>query len=186
MIHLVTGGSGSGKSEYAESLILRFGSGQRFYAASMEAGDSQEGKQRIARHRRLRAGKGFVTLEQPRNLGQLRLPDGGRKHVLLECVTTLAANEMFGGPEAGGAEKGPADQERLCRKLLSDIKALAEQADNLVIVTGQLGEDGSLYDAGTMDYISLMGRLNQELAAWADRVTEVVFGIPVILKGEEE
>ena len=81
---------------------------------------------------------------------------------------------------------GPADQERLCRKLLSDIKALAEQADNMVIVTGQLGEDGSLYDAGTMDYIALMGRLNQELAAWADRVTEVVFGIPVILKGEEE
>ena len=186
MIHLVTGGSGSGKSEYAESLILSFGSGQRFYAASMEAGDSQEGKRRIARHRRLRAGKGFVTLEQPRNLGQLRLPDGGRKHVLLECVTTLAANEMFGGPEAGGVEKGPADQERLCRKLLSDIKALAEQADNLVIVTGQLGEDGLLYDTGTMDYIALMGRLNQELAAWADRVTEVVFGIPVILKGEEE
>ena len=102
MIHLVTGGSGSGKSEYAESLILSFGSGQRFYAASMEAGDSQEGKRRIARHRRLRAGKGFVTLEQPRNLGQLRLPDGGRKHVLLECVTTLATVSASdsGRPEA--------------------------------------------------------------------------------------
>ncbi len=100
MIHLVTGGSGSGKSEYGEGLILDIPDGERFYIATMES-SGREAERRIARHRKLREGKGFFTIERPRDLGGLILPGEGRKNVLLECVSNLAANEMFGGGACG-------------------------------------------------------------------------------------
>lgn len=175
MIHLVTGGSGSGKSEYGEGLILDIPDGERFYIATMEP-SGREAERRIARHRKLREGKGFFTIERPRDLGGLILPGEGRKNVLLECVSNLAANEMFGGGACGLTE--------LARRIVSDIRSLARQADHLVIVTNQVGEDGCCYDRETRTYIALVGRVNQELAKLADQVTEVVFGIPVIVKGE--
>ena len=199
MIHLVTGGSGSGKSEYGEGLILDIPDGERFYIATMEPSGS-EAKRRIARHRKLRKGKGFFTIERPRDLGGLVLPGEGRKNVLLECVSNLAANEMFGGGACGSAESagetgacglaepaqetGPDRLAELARRIVSDIRSLARQADHLVIVTNQAGEDGCCYDRETRTYIALVGRVNQELAKLADQVTEVVFGIPVIVKGE--
>ena len=199
MIHLVTGGSGSGKSEYGEGLILDIPDGERFYIATMES-SGREAERRIARHRKLRAGKGFLTIERPRDLGGLILPGEGRKNVLLECVSNLAANEMFGGGACGSAESagetgacglaepaqetGPDRLAELARRIVSDIRSLARQADHLVIVTNQVGEDGCCYDRETRAYIALVGRVNQELAKLADQVTEVVFGIPVIVKGE--
>lgn len=199
MIHLVTGGSGSGKSEYGEGLILDIPDGERFYIATMEP-SGREAERRIARHRKLRAGKGFLTIERPRDLGGLILPGEGRKNVLLECVSNLAANEMFGGGACGSAESagetgacglaepaqetGPDRLAELARRIVSDIRSLARQADHLVIVTNQVGEDGCCYDRETRTYIALVGRVNQELAKLADQVTEVVFGIPVIVKGE--
>ena len=199
MIHLVTGGSGSGKSEYGEGLILDIPDGERFYIATMES-SGREAERRIARHRKLREGKGFFTIERPRDLGGLILPGEGRKNVLLECVSNLAANEMFGGGACGSAEPageagacglaepaqetGPDRLTELARRIVSDIRSLARQADHLVIVTNQVGEDGCCYDRETRTYIALVGRVNQELAKLADQVTEVVFGIPVIVKGE--
>ena len=179
MIYLVTGGSGSGKSAYGERLILSFGEGQRIYIATMDPGEGEEGRARIARHRRMRRGKAFTTIERLRDLGSLRLPGSGPRHVLLECVPNLAANEMFGG---GAAWESP---EALVEKILGDIRAVARQAENLVIVSGQIGEDGCAYDRDTRAYIYLVGRLNQALAALAGQADEVVFGIPVRLKGEK-
>ena len=67
MLSLIIGGSASGKSEYAERLVCSL-PGKRIYTATMEP-FSEEGRERIARHRKLREGKGFVTVEVPRNLG---------------------------------------------------------------------------------------------------------------------
>ena len=64
MIYLVTGGSGSGKSAYAELLLSGFENiRSRYYIATMQV-YGEEGKKRVERHRRLRAGKGFITSEQ--------------------------------------------------------------------------------------------------------------------------
>ena len=52
----------------------------------------------------------------------------------------------------------------------------------MVIVTNEVAMDGILYDPETMEYIRLMGLLNQRLAEMADQVVEVVYGIPVWLK----
>lgn len=67
MIHLVTGGSGSGKSAYAEQCILDFGGTRRVYIATMQPFGA-EGQARIARHRKMRAAKKFSTIECYTNL----------------------------------------------------------------------------------------------------------------------
>lgn len=61
MMTLVTGGSGSGKSEYAERLAVAGGT-PRIYVATMIPWDD-EGRRRIEKHRAMRTGKGFETVE---------------------------------------------------------------------------------------------------------------------------
>ena len=75
MIHLVTGGSGSGKSAYAEQCILDFGGTRRVYIATMQPFGA-EGQARIARHRKMRAAKKFSTIECYTNLKEVELEPG--------------------------------------------------------------------------------------------------------------
>lgn len=92
MLVVVTGGSGSGKSAFAEETVLSFGEARRIYIATMQAFD-EESHRRIRRHRRMRSGKGFETVERYTALDELVLPKGSV--VLLECMSNLVANEMF-------------------------------------------------------------------------------------------
>ena len=93
MLILVSGGAGSGKSEFAEGLVTSSGLGQRVYLATMRVWDA-ESVRRVERHRQMRAGKGFETLECPENLAGLTLPSGCA--ALLEDLSNLTANEFFG------------------------------------------------------------------------------------------
>ena len=184
MITLVTGGSGSGKSEYAEQLVTESGASKRLYLATMEVyGD--EGRKKVDRHQALRRGKGFLTIECPRNLEQVQIAgDLKDTAVLLECISNLAANELF-APGGDGAPVGVRG-EWAEQRILAGLRHLAGCAGHVVVVTNQVGEDGLDYDLETMEYIRLIGRVNCRLAAWADRVVEVVFGIPVVLKEHEK
>ena len=194
MITLVTGGSGSGKSAYAESLLSSC-EGIRYYIATMQIYDA-EGEKKVERHRKLRAGKGFLTIESPMNVGKIRFAcageaeqaqyrqgagrkvqgSSGKKSALLECMSNLTANEMF-------TKDGMKSEEEVVEKIVSEIQTISKKLDNLVIVTNNVFEDGVIYDAGTMEYLRALGRINAALARLADRVAEVVVGIPVELKG---
>ena len=194
MITLVTGGSGSGKSAYAESLLSSC-EGIRYYIATMQIYDA-EGEKKVERHRKLRAGKGFLTIESPMNVGKIQFVCAGepgqaqyrqeaerkgqcsseKKSALLECMSNLTANEMF-------TKDGMKSEEEVVEKIVSEIQTLSQKLDNLVIVTNNVFEDGVIYDAGTMEYLRALGRINAALARLADRVAEVVVGIPVELKG---
>ena len=70
MFSLIYGGSGSGKSAFAEQAVCTLAKDQKkYYLATMQIFD-EEGQKKIERHRRLRAGKGFETIEQPLDIGQ--------------------------------------------------------------------------------------------------------------------
>ena len=70
MMVLVTGASGSGKSEYAEGVAVKLaGKGNLYYLATMRV-YGEEGARRVERHRKLRAGKGFQTVECPVNVDE--------------------------------------------------------------------------------------------------------------------
>ena len=80
MYILVSGGAASGKSEYAESLVLTCAARPRLYVATMEVWDD-ESRARVARHRAMRRDKGFQTIEAPRRLFEAALPTGGAENI---------------------------------------------------------------------------------------------------------
>lgn len=180
---LVTGGSGSGKSQYAEHILAGQGLPFRWYAATMKVYGREE-EQKVERHRRQRQGRGFVTAECPVDLERF-VPGTPRQEtgILLECVTNLTANEMF--RQDGSAGQGKRNLEEIGKHILKGVAHLKESCACLVAVTGQVGEDGASYSEETRDYIRLLGWVNQELARQADQVIEVVAGIPLIWKGGE-
>lgn len=171
MLHIITGGSGSGKSAFAEKQILDFGPAKRYYIATMHPFD-EESKKRVQRHRIMRSGKGFETIECYTHMEQIQGICGA--NVLLECMSNLVANEMY---EEGGAGKKTVDA------VVKGIRHLAQQAENLVIVTNEVFSDVQNYDAETLRYLQYLGEINGRLAKEADRVTEVVYGIPIHVKG---
>ena len=188
MMLLVTGGSGSGKSAYAEERFSIF-SGEKYYIATMQVYDA-EGQKKVLRHRKLREGKGFLTVEKSQNIGELFPEADGkpdRKHepgifvmpaeksAILECVSNLTANEMFLGT-------GIVPWEQTAEKVIRDMTALTSRLENLVVVTNNVFEDGIRYDDTTMDYLRAMGKINETVAKLADEVVEVVCGIPVRVK----
>ena len=171
MLELVTGGSGSGKSAYAESRICEYNRQAPkplFYIATMYP-YGEETEKKIERHRMLRKGKGFETLEWYTGLKQ-HLEEGSLKgaDVLLECMSNLVANEMYMESGAGCH----ADQ-----AILEGIQELNQQCANLVIVTNEVFSE-SVPDSPEMkEYKRILGRINREIAAMADQVTEVIYGI---------
>ena len=208
MITLITGGSGSGKSAYAEKYICHAsnekGFKEKYYIATMQVFDD-EGQRKIDRHRRLRAGKGFITIEQPRDIqdavsklqSENCLKTG--RSALLECMSNLVANEMFPPVDASDTKEAGVKKEALdgpdnmrdydntlislvSKKVLKEVSILSENVAELVIVTNNVFEDGVCYDESTMNYIKAMGIVNRGLAAMAESVVEVVAGITVAVK----
>ena len=175
---LIIGGSGSGKSAYAENYMNSISEDRKkYYIATMQIYD-EEGKRKVERHRMLRGGKGFSTIEQPVDIGKAaEKMEAEDRTALLECVSNLTANEMFSG-------EVPGTEEAITEKIVGGIAVLNRELTHLVIVSNNVFEDGNVYDKTTMAYIRAMGRINQKLAEMADEVVEVVVGIPIVIKAK--
>lgn len=173
MFHSITGGSGSGKSAYAENCILEFQGKNRIYIATMFPFD-EESHRRIERHRKMRREKCFTTIECYTGVKNLEISSDS--DILLECMSNLTANEMYQENGAG---------EETVEEILQGIRQLKDRAKNLVVVTNEVFSDGISYDPDTMRYLSYLGNINQEMGKMADQVTEVVYGIPVSLKDDK-
>ena len=172
---LISGGSGSGKSAYAEEIAYQLSSARNeqnlWYVATMYPYD-EESQERVARHRRMRSGKGFQTEECFTGLQRLRSHQGDT--VLLECISNLVANEMY---MEGGANV------QAVSRILADVEKLKEECENLIVVTNDVFTDGVQYDYETERYIHYLGEINFGLAEMADTVIEVVCGCPIVHKG---
>ncbi len=167
MIYLVTGGSGCGKSTWAEKLVSTLPQEKRVYIATMQVYDDESVK-RVARHRAQRADKGFITVECEKDLASAHVEEGSI--VLLEDLVNLVANEMFDG---GSVER-----------IVPALKMLAERCKHLVMVTNDVFSDGITYAESTQDYLRVLADINREAAMLSDAVIEVVYSIPAALKGE--
>ncbi|MDY4133624.1 bifunctional adenosylcobinamide kinase/adenosylcobinamide-phosphate guanylyltransferase [Treponema sp.] len=177
MIHLIYGGSGSGKSAFAEKLVMELDSEKKYYLATMKVfGD--EGFKRVQRHKELRAGKGFDTFEKE-TLGGFpsikELVKEKNSTILIECISNLVANEMF-------RNDGIVHPEKVVGKIRSDFVEIKNCTENFVIVSNNVFEDGIEYDDTTKKYMKALGDINIYFASIADRITEVVCGIPVEIK----
>ena len=166
MFTLIIGASACGKSEYAERHVLTLG-GNPVYIATMEPfGD--EARARIRKHQHARAERGFQTIERYVNLSAADLPTDA--NVLLEDLGNLTANELY-RPDGGGGEA-----------VLEGIQSLLRQSRHLTVVTNDVFSGGQDYQGDTLRYLHILAELNRALAERADRVVEVVCGLPNVLK----
>lgn len=171
MMVLISGGSGSGKSKFAESCVLQSKSNNRIYLATMKVWN-EEDRRRVERHRAMRRDKGFTTLEQHNHLERLDI--SSNSVVLLEDVGNLVANECFG--EAGFDDAS--------ERVIKQICHLRERSADLIIVTNELFSDGIRYAEETTEYLEVVSLVNRKLVALADTVYEVIAGIPICWKGK--
>ena len=167
MIVLLTGGSGCGKSTYAERIVASLPEKKRVYVATMQVYD-EESVRRVERHRVQRADKGFVTIECEKDLVSAGIEDGSI--VLLEDLVNLVANEMFDGGDVS--------------RITGALSDLAARCKDLIMVTNDVFSDGETYAESTQAFLRMLAEVNAYAAALADCVCEVVYSIPIALKGE--
>lgn len=189
MLHIVYGGSASGKSSYAESFAMSLqGDGRLLYIATMypykwnTTEIDPETMQRIERHRAMRADKGFDTVECYRHVEHIVAK---RQDVLLlECMSNLLANEMYLEPDSNAGSDMAETMSPVSNKIVQALVALSARVQDVVIVTNDVFSDGGnlTYDESTREYVKNLAQINCALAREAATVTEVVCGIPVIVK----
>jgi adenosylcobinamide kinase / adenosylcobinamide-phosphate guanylyltransferase len=168
---LVLGGARSGKSRRAEALARATGL-DRIYIATAQAFDD-EMRERIAKHRTDRAEDGWTTIEEPLELPSAILKAATPRTVLLvDCLTLWLSNVMLAERDLAAAE----------RALLA---ALGQTAGPVVMVSNEVGFGIVPETPLGRRFRDAQGRLNQGIAAIADRVELVVAGLPLTLKPDQ-
>jgi adenosylcobinamide kinase / adenosylcobinamide-phosphate guanylyltransferase len=163
---LVLGGARSGKSLYAENLIVALPPPWTFMATA-QAGDA-EMAERIAAHR-LRRGKDWQTVEAPHDLSAALAAVATDRPVLLDCLTLWLSNRMLAGAE-------------LDAEIARFTAALDGRTAPAVLVSNEVGSGIVPGNELSRRFRDMQGRLNQRMAARADRVVLMVAGLPVVLK----
>ena len=167
-IHLITGGERSGKSTYAESEALRL-SGQPVYLATARVWD-EEFRQRILRHQE-RRGPEWTNIEE--DIRPSKHDFTGRV-VLIDCITLWATNYFFDMQQ---------DIDQALEALKKEFDTLVQQDATFIFVTNELGMGGMSESRTQRLFTQLQGWMNQYVAARADRVTLMVSGLPLTVKG---
>jgi adenosylcobinamide kinase/adenosylcobinamide-phosphate guanylyltransferase len=165
-VTLVLGGARSGKSAHAEALVEGVGGG--LYLATAEAGD-EEMAERIRRHRSRRDGR-WTTREAPLALVEalIEVARAGRP-VLVDCLTLWLSNLLHAGRDIA------AERTRL-------VDTLADLAGPVVLVSNEVGLGIVPDNALARRFRDEAGRLNQAVAAVADRVVFLAAGLPLVVK----
>ena len=169
-ITLITGGGRSGKSRHALSLAQEY-TQPRAFIATAEPFDG-EMRRRIENHRRERASE-FITFEESINPGAVleNLPSDINVAVL-DCLTVWLGNLMHQNPE--GFES--------CEQIEHFLSVLDQSPCDLIIVTNEVGMGIVPHNKMARDFRDMAGKLNQQVAAKADRVIFMVSGCSLLMK----
>jgi adenosylcobinamide kinase/adenosylcobinamide-phosphate guanylyltransferase len=162
----VLGGAQSGKSRYAENLLATLPPPWVFIATA-EPGDA-EMSERIALHR-LRRGPDWQTIEAPQDLTAVLASISDEAPILVDCLTLWLSNRMLANAD-----------------LEAEIALLEAVLDGrrapIALVSNEVGFGIVPDNELARRFRDLQGRLNQRMAARADRVVLVVAGLPIVVK----
>lgn len=173
---LITGGSRSGKSGYAQQRAEEL-DGPRLFVATCPVMDGEMAT-RVLRHRDARAGRGWTTLEEPVDLEGALDRDRAPKVVLVDCLTLWVNNLMY---EAEQAHRD-IDEPEMADRAAKLAAACARHPGTVLLVTNEVGWGIIPENALARRFRDLAGRCNQVIASAADEVVLTVCGIPMPLK----
>ena len=179
-IILITGGSRSGKSAYAQGLAEAL-PGPRAYVATCPVIDP-EMERRVQKHREARSAADWETIEEPVDLAGALSRAAAYRVILVDCLTLWVNNLLY---EAGRRGEIFAEEATVvrCREV---IDACGAFPGTVIFVTNELGMGIIPDNEAARRFRDCAGRCNQMLAAAAGTVTLVVSGIPLELKPERE
>jgi adenosylcobinamide kinase/adenosylcobinamide-phosphate guanylyltransferase len=149
---LITGHEKCGKSEFAEQKAVSFKL-PCYYVATMNP-YGEDGYKRVENHRRMRNGKGFITIEKQIDVNETIIPNF-ESTVLLECISNLVANEIF-------------DNKKSPERILQDILVLSEKSHNFIAVTTVFKPD--YLDKETVNYIETINFISNKFAEKCDKI----------------
>ena len=173
---LVTGGTRSGKSEYARTVAEAL-PGPRSFVATCQAVDD-EMRERIRRHQQERLKSEWKTIEEP-----LELADALRKHekvnvFLVDCLTLWVNNIMYVAHQRGQIFS----EEQLTSRADELVQACAGITGTVIMVTNEVGSGIVPDNHDARLFRDLMGKCNQIVGRAADEVIFVACGLPLTLK----
>lgn len=166
-IILITGGSRSGKSTYAEKLALSL-SDSPVYMATARIWD-EEFRQRVIAHQQ-RRGPEWSNIEENKYLSRHALAE---KVVLVDCVTLWCTNFFF---------DLNADVQVALDALQKEFDLLTRQNAIFIFVTNEIGMGGVSPNEIQRKFTDVQGWINQYIAARADKVICMISGIPLQIK----
>ncbi len=171
-IVLATGGARSGKSAWAQRRAEEMGEPRVYIATCVPEDD--EMRDRVARHRAARSGRGWAAIEEPLDLaGALRRAAGEYAVALVDCLTVWIANRMC---------QDELTEEAVAEECACVADACAAFSRGVVFVTGEVGLGIVPENAVARRYRDLLGACNQTIAARAAEVTLLVCGQPLRIK----
>ena len=181
MIELILGGARSGKSLLAEKRA-RESALPVTYIATARAEDGEMAR-RIAHHR-ARRPTDWTCVEAPLDLpGALVRHAAADRCLVVDCLTLWLANLFFAGAAAAQAEAGEAiDCPLLSASTAALLEALPRLPGRVILVSNEVGWGIVPMQPLSRLFADEQGRLNQRVAAIADRATLVAAGLPLELK----
>lgn len=190
---LVLGGARSGKSALAERLVRARGERPLYLATAPEPPDNEtadpEMVARIARHRTDRARYDWTTIEAGCELAgalDAHARDPARP-ILVDCLVLWLGTLMidrFDAVEASEEDKAKAAVDIEGAAFSALEAALDTAVSPIVLVSGEVGMGVVPITPLGRAFQDALGRLNQRMAARADRVILCVAGLPMLLKDE--
>ncbi len=186
----ITGGVRSGKSSYAERRAIslhKTRGGILHYIATGRVYDAEMAK-RVAHHELVRqqSGAAWQVHERTNQIDELFLNFHKDDVVLLDCVTTLVSNELFGSSDTSEEKWGDAlFRNSIKTKLKQLFSIIAKSPWTAIIVSNELFNDLPTADEGTERYKQIVGDIHQHIVSLANEAILVEGGIPCWKKGEK-
>ncbi|UVO19269.1 bifunctional adenosylcobinamide kinase/adenosylcobinamide-phosphate guanylyltransferase [Stutzerimonas stutzeri] len=172
MLELILGGARSGKSRLAERLAADSDLAVTYIATS-QALDGEMAA-RIVHHRQRRPAH-WALVEEPLQLTRvLREQAGAQRCLLVDCLTLWLTNLLM-----------LEDPARLAAERDAFLECLGELPGRVILVSNETGLGVVPLGELTRRYVDEAGWLHQAVAERAERVTFMVAGLPMILKGAQ-
>lgn len=167
MIHYITGGERSGKSQFAQKLALEF-SDNPIYIATSRIWDTDHQK-RIDRHVTDRDER-WTSIEKEKNIASVIEP---QKVYVIDCVTLWLTNFFV-------------DHKNNIDIALAEVKKefnlLLKIDATIIIISNEIGMGVHAQTEIGRKFTELQGWTNQHIAKHADKATFMVSGLPLKLK----
>jgi len=176
---LVTGGTRSGKSDYAQNLAESL-NGPRLFVATCPKVDP-EMEERIRKHQKAREKTEWKTLEEERDLAAIFDKTDGVNVCLIDCLTLWVNNLLFHEERTGDV----LTEEKMVLSCTRFFESLKKYSGTIICVTNEIGMGIVPENQTARRYRDLVGCCNRIFASAADQVVLVTCGLPLVLKGEK-